>query len=196
MVTQKQRSETTRGLLMQAMRESLLNQGLEASTTASLLDQTGLSKGALYHHFRSKNEIIEALYEVESRGAIERAVAAVDQSAPPLVRLREACIAWLSEAQNREVSKILFVIGPAALGMARTKQIEDQYSLGLFEGLLTEAHQRGDVVLEQPALTARLLNALMAETALASRASGGVDLDAVRRLIDAVVGAMAEAVSR
>lgn len=191
MVTQKQRSETTRALLLAAFRKSLLDQGLEATTTARMLAETGLSKGALYHHFSSKTEIIEAIYEAESRGAIARASASVAPDAAPLERLREACIAWLNEVQDRDVALILFEIGPEALGPTRAKAIEDQFSLKVFERLLTEANERGDVALPNPALTARFLNALMAEASFAQRGDPAAGRAQIGPVIDGLVASMA-----
>lgn len=190
MVTQKQRSETTRAALLAAFRKSLLDEGLEATTTAKMLAETGLSKGALYHHFASKTEIIEAIYEAESRGAIERASASVDPTAPPLIRLREACIAWLAEVQDTDTSRILFEIGPEALGPARAKEIEDRFSLKVFESLLSEAHERGDIALANPALTARFLNALMAEASFAQQRDPKAGGQHIGPVIDGLVAAM------
>jgi AcrR family transcriptional regulator len=190
MVTQKKRSETTRGILLRAFRKSLLDNGLEATTTARILAVTGLSKGALYHHFTSKNEIVEALYEAESRGAIERASASVEPEEPPLERLREACKAWLGEVQDPQVARILFEIGPEALGTVRTKQIEDRFSLGVFEALLSEANDRGDVALSDPAMAARLLNALMAEASFLQKRDPALLNARIGKLIDGVISAM------
>ena len=61
MVTQQQRSDSTREKLLAAFRAAFLKWGFERTTIQSVLTETGLSKGAMYHHFRSKSEIIEAL---------------------------------------------------------------------------------------------------------------------------------------
>lgn len=192
MVTQQKRSETTRGILLSAFRKSLLDNGLEATTTAKILTVTGLSKGALYHHFTSKNEIVEALYEAESRGAIERASASVDPKAPPIERLREACKAWLAEVRDPDVARILFEIGPKALGTVRTKQIEDRFSLGVFEALLNEANKRGDITLSAPAMAARFLNAMMAEASFVQQTDPDMLNERVGKLIDGVIAAMSD----
>ncbi|MDJ0641468.1 MAG: TetR/AcrR family transcriptional regulator [Erythrobacter sp.] len=191
MVTQKQRSETTRAALLAAFRKSLLDQGLEATTTAKMLAETGLSKGALYHHFKSKTEIVEAIYEAESRGAIERASATVDPDTPPLVRLREACVAWLAEVQDPDVAQILFEIGPEALGPMRAKAIEDRFSLRVFESLLAEAHERGEIALANPTLTARFLNALMAEASFEQQRNPDAPNSQIGPVIDGLVASMA-----
>ncbi len=186
MVTQKQRSETTRAKLVKAFRAAFLKRGYDATSVDSVLSETELSKGALYHHFRSKTEIVEAIYTDESRRAIERALQSVDEALPPLVRLRDACVAWLGEVKTPSVSKILFEIGPSALGQQRAKRIEDSFSLKAFENLLKEAADDGEITLEQPALTARLLNALVAEAALYNLGENNDSAESVARAIDGI----------
>lgn len=172
MVQQQQRSEKTRLKLMKAFKASFLKQGFDGTTTQDVLAATGLSKGALYHHFHSKTEVIEAIYEEESRGAIETALRSVDGAAPPLARLQAACIAWTQEVRSPNTSRILFEIGPSALGPQRAKQIEDAISLIHIKTLLTEAIQAGEIDVVDPALIAAMINALVAEAALYTLRTG------------------------
>ncbi len=187
MPSQQSRSDATRDLLLAAFRQSLLNVGLEATTTASVLAQAGLSKGALYHHFSSKTEVIEAIYRAESRGAIERALGQVDAQAPPLERLKRSCEVWLIEVRDPAVSRILFEIGPAAIGFAAAQRIENEFSLALFERQLREIDRDGPIAVADPPSAARLLNAMMAELALISRARRGEVIADAGRLIEAVL---------
>lgn len=166
MATQKQRSDTTRSNLLAAFRGAFLERGYDNTPVQSVLEQTGLSKGALYHHFRSKTDIIEALFEHESRSAIDRVLNQLDPQAPPLSRLLSACVEWTREVRKPDVSKILFEIGPSALGARRAKQIEDNYSLKHIEGLLAEAAASGDIASPDLRLIAAFLNALVAEAGL------------------------------
>jgi len=48
--------------------------GYEATTIADILERTGLSKGAFYHHFESKEELLDAF----TQQATERALSAVE----------------------------------------------------------------------------------------------------------------------
>lgn len=188
MPSQQSRSDFTREMLLNAFRQSLLEHGLESTTTASVLAQTGLSKGALYHHFASKTEIVEAIYRAESHGAIKRAIGRIDADAPPLERLIRCCEQWLKEVRDPAVARILFEIGPAALGIAAAQRIENEFSLALFEGLLAEADRSADLAVANRTTAARLLNALMAELAMIdlSRHSDAVSVD-VGRLVDAML---------
>jgi len=166
MATQKQRSDETRLKLLEAFRVSFLERGYAATTVKHVLDQTGLSKGALYHHFTSKEDIIEALFEQESRTTIERAMSRVDPLASPLSRLRTACLNWTREVRAPDISKIMFEIGPGALGAQKAKAIEDRNSLSRIEALLIEAIAAGELSAADPKLIAAFLNALVAEAGL------------------------------
>ncbi|MEO1251881.1 MAG: TetR/AcrR family transcriptional regulator [Pseudomonadota bacterium] len=157
---------------MKAFKAAFLKRGFDGTTTQQVLAETGLSKGALYHHFKSKTEVMEAIYEAEARRAIGLAAERAQGEASPLDRLRSACIAWMGEARSPSVSKILFEIGPTALGRRRAKEIEDAISLRLIERLLREAIRTGEIKTREPALIAAMINALVAEASLHALRTG------------------------
>ena len=190
MATQKQRSDETRLKLLNAFRSSFLARGYAETTVQHVLDQTGLSKGALYHHFRSKEDIIEALFEHESRSTIERVMHRLDPAASPLTRLRAACLDWTREVRAPDVSKIIFEIGPSALGARKAKQIEDQNSLGRIEALLQDAIAAGEITAPQPKLIAAFLNALVAEAGLFDLRTGRDSTTTLAAAIDALFDGM------
>lgn len=192
MPSQQSRSDFTRDLLLKAFRQSLLDVGLDATTTASVLAQTGLSKGALYHHFASKTELIAAIYKAESKGAIARALARAERAGAvsPLVQLTTMCAAWLEEIRAPDVAAILLRIGPAALGVEEAQRIENANSLALFERQLARAAEAGEIGrIDQP-LAARLVNALMTELAVASLRARGQPLPDVEKLTLGVLKGM------
>ncbi len=166
MVTQQQRSDTTRQKLLAAFKSAFLVRGYTQTTTQQILVETGLSKGALYHHFRSKAEIIEALYDHESRAAIDRVFNRLDANAAPLARLKHAYLEWTREVRAPEIAKILFEIGPAAMGERRAKEIEEAASNRPIKRLLAEAIAAGEIAPPDQDLLIALLNALVAEAAL------------------------------
>lgn len=192
MPTQQQRSDATRDALLAACRTSLLEAGLEATTMAAVLARTGLSKGALYHHFASKTELIAAIYRVESHDAIARALAQAEReaAASPLAELTAMCAAWLEEIRAPYVAAILFRLGPAALGVEAAQQIENEHSLALFEELLARAGEAGEIGHIDRPLAARLINAVMAELAIASLRRRGQPQPDVQALIRALLKGM------
>lgn len=185
MPTQQQRSDATREALLRACRRLLLDEGPEATTMAAVLARTGLSKGAVYHHFASKTDLIAAIYRAESQGAIDRAAArAAGGAVTPLAQLAATCAAWLAEIREPDVAAILLRIGPAMLGIEEAQRIENAHSLALFEDMLARAAAAGEVAatLDRP-LAARILNAVMAELGLATLRRSGQPLPDVSALI-------------
>ena len=166
MATQQQRSDSTRALLLIEFRKSLLNKGLDKTTTQGVLDATGLSKGALYHHFQSKTDILEAIYSEESRKTIEEAFRKSDPSKGPLSQLKSAYLFWTEEVRKPSVSKILFEVGPKALGPEKARSIEDSHSGTLIETLLKQAIFNGELEEVDLKLLALFLNALVEQAAL------------------------------
>ncbi len=69
--------------------------GFEATSMRDIAGEAGMLAGSMYYHFRSKNELIAAVYEAgvaEIGAAVDTAVA---RSRTPWTRLEAACIAHL-----------------------------------------------------------------------------------------------------
>lgn len=165
MVTQAARREATRSGLLKAARKLFLKHGYEATTTQMILEAAGVSKGAMYHHFASKYEIIEAIYTDTSKTAIDGALKDVDPQALPLDRLRQSSFNWLAEIRNKDITRILLEIGPSALGWRRAKEIEDRHSLSALTAALRYAADAGQIRPTALDVQARFLNVILAEAA-------------------------------
>jgi AcrR family transcriptional regulator len=66
MVTRREQAERTRELLLDAAAEELWLHGLGGTRIQDVLDRAQMTKGGLYHHFTSKQEMADALVEQES----------------------------------------------------------------------------------------------------------------------------------
>ena len=186
MVANQDRSSRTRQAILSAARKQFLKLGYDATTIASLLSATQLSKGALYHHFASKDEILEAIFRETSKRAIEQAAKQVAEQPTYLAQLKVSAIAWLKEIQKPAVAKLLLEIGPQGLGSRRARAIEDEYSLEALAGLIEQAKLAGETDVTTPMADARVLNAMLAEAAFAY--SGEAQRDAqIERVLDSFI---------
>ncbi|MEO0971905.1 MAG: TetR/AcrR family transcriptional regulator, partial [Pseudomonadota bacterium] len=52
-----QQAEQTRDRILTSAAEEIYRVGFQAASTANILKQLGISKGALYHHFASKQAL-------------------------------------------------------------------------------------------------------------------------------------------
>ena len=62
-----ERGQATRGRLVATAAKLFAEKGYEATSIEDLLRELGMSRGALYHHFNSKEAVFEAvLHEIEA----------------------------------------------------------------------------------------------------------------------------------
>src|SRR3954463_15544467 len=78
MPTKAEQTERTRGALIAAGRALFADKGFADTSTEELVRAAGVTRGALYHHFKDKRDLFEAVYEdveisrvAEIRGAIQ-----------------------------------------------------------------------------------------------------------------------------
>jgi AcrR family transcriptional regulator len=65
MTSQKEKSELTKRRLLESGAQLLLEQGYECSTVNAILERAGLSKGAFYHIYNSKDDLFWDLLQEE-----------------------------------------------------------------------------------------------------------------------------------
>ena len=193
MARQAERREATRAALIAAARECFVAQGFEATSTEAILARAGVSKGALYHHFDSKTELLAAVFETISQDLVAKAGAAAGKARAPRKALAAALKAWLRFAIEPEPRRILLDIGPAVLGFARARQIEDEIAQAPIRRAILRVVERDHSPYTDIDLVARLLSAAVSELALVAM-QRGVDSkslapmdDYIAALIDALL---------
>ncbi len=168
MVSQAERRAATRARVLDAAEALFAAHGYQATSTDAILESSGISRGALYHHFETKQAVFEGVFQRVSDAAIERAVRDAPQSPSPLETLVQVCLRWLREVRKPDVAAIVIEQGPRVLGWKRARDLEARTSLGLMVRGLERAESAGEVEVESVELAARFLNAVLAEAALAS----------------------------
>lgn len=165
MARQAERREATRGALIAAARACFSEAGFDATSTEAVLARAGVSKGALYHHFASKADLLAAVFEDVSQDTMARAQAAAGSGDPRDV-LARALKAWLRAVLEPEARRIILETGPAVLGMMRARAIEEAITQAPMRRLIERGVAKGSLHCDDPDLSARLLSALASELAL------------------------------
>ena len=195
--TQGERAEATRGALMAAARRLFTERGYDGVGTEEIVRAAGVSRGALYHHFGGKAELLEAVYERLEAESTERVARVVlgSELESPLEAMKAGVEAFLDECAEPELQRIALHDAPAVLGWDRWREIAAANGLGLIEASLTAAIEAGEIrPLPVKPMAHLLLGALDEAAMLVARS----DNPASRAEVTAVLLALLEsfAVSR
>lgn len=166
LASQLQRREATRGALIAAARTCFVEQGFEATSTDAILVRAGVSKGALYHHFTDKADLLAAVFSAVSEELVTKAQTAASSARTPREGLRTSLKVWLRAALAPEPRRIILEIGPAVLGLTRARLIEDGVTLAALRRSVDRIVAHEHAQCPDVDLAARLLSALIAELAL------------------------------
>ena len=160
------RAEETRSRLLGAARELFTEHGYAHTTTEQLVQRAGVTRGALYHHFESKLAIFDALLIELEQGFIATVRRIASPDAPAWTNLVTGCHAFLDSCLRPDVQRLALIDGPAVLGPARWREIEDQYALVPVLNGLTGSMSEGTVAPRPPESLARMLLAAINEAGL------------------------------
>ncbi|HEY2716205.1 MAG TPA: helix-turn-helix domain-containing protein [Solirubrobacterales bacterium] len=187
--TQAERTEATRGALLAAGRRLFAERGYDSVSAEEIVRAAGVTRGALYHHFGGKAELLDAVYEQLEREMTERIARVVlgSELESPMEAMRAGVGAFLDECGQPEVRQIVLHDAPAVLGWERWREIAAANGLGLIEASLAAAIEAGELRPLPVAATAHILLGALDEAAMLSARS---DDPADRAEATAVLGAL------
>jgi AcrR family transcriptional regulator len=118
---------TTRAAQGQATHDHLVvvatrlfgEQGYEGTSIEHVLGEAGVSRGALYHHFASKEALFEACLQMIESRMTEGLLELIADAPNAVAALHSAALGWISVAGDPVISRILLLDGPAVLGWER-----------------------------------------------------------------------------
>jgi AcrR family transcriptional regulator len=193
-VTQKpatkaaQREATVQNLIAIG-RELFAERGYTRTATEDLVKQAGVTRGALYHHFKNKEDLFAAVLETVQAEVANRVETAASQSEDPWEQLRHGCHAFMQASLDPEVRRIMLLDGPAVLGWTAWRELDQTHSMSLLRASLEHLKSEGqlrDVPLEA---TVHLLSGAMNEAALwiAQAPQPDMALEEASRTLDALL---------
>ncbi len=144
---QGDRTEATRGALIAAARSLFTERGYDDVGTEEIVRAAGVTRGALYHHFGGKAELLDAVYmqlEAESTERVARIVLGSNIESP-VAAMKAGIEAFLDECAEPELRQIALHDAPAVLGWDRWREIGAANGLGLIEASLGAAIEAGEI---------------------------------------------------
>jgi len=181
-----EQSEQTQGALLKAARELFTEKGYADTATEEIVQRAGVTRGALYHHFRDKEELFQAAFEAAERELVETVRTAIGSAQiGPWEGLSVGCQAFLDACLEPAVQRIILLDAPSVLGWETWRRIDAEYGLGLVRQSLQAAMDTGYVdPLPVDPLAHILLGALNEAAMVIARAE---DVQSARAEVGAVV---------
>lgn len=108
--TRQERGERTRGRILEAAAGAFAEGGYAATSLNAIVAASGLTKGAFYHHFDSKEELALAAFRYKQEQLVARSAAAITDAhdAPAALRalLCERAAALREDPASRAVLRL------------------------------------------------------------------------------------------
>lgn len=152
-----EQSEATRAALLAAARTLFTERGFADTSTEEIVRRAGVTRGALYHHFKDKAELFAAVFEMVESEVTSKIAEAALVGGGVWEGIIAATHAYLDACADPAVSRITLIDAPAVVGFDGWREVMDRYGLGLTQMALETAMNEGIVERQPPAPIAQLL---------------------------------------
>lgn len=152
--------EQTVEKILQISCRLFLEKGYENTTIQDITNELKMSKGAIYHHFRSKDEILDAIGDMQffERGSFSKVME--DQNLNGLEKLRKVFILELGNYEKQQLDKMMnFVYNPKLLAAMLSQLFEK--SAPLLQTIIDEGLADGSITVKDSQSTSEVLMLLI-----------------------------------
>ena len=185
-----EQSDATRRVLLDTARALFAEFGFAGTGTEEVVRRAGVTRGALYYHFKDKRALFLAVVDELHSGIATDVAGAMTAVPHPWEGLRAALAAYLDACMSPEVQRIVLLDAPSVFGWAAWREFDAEHGAAMLTAMLGGLMEAG---LVEPGpiepLAHMLLGALSegglviagAEDAAAARAAVGLSLDRLLR---------------
>jgi len=171
MARQADRRQATRDAIVAAAATLFGEKGFAATIIDEIAAGAGVAKGAVYHHFSSKEAVFEAVLRKTSEALAADITARAVQAPDVLAMLTRGTEAYFEACAQGPIGRIILKDGPSVLGWARWREIDEEHFGRAIPQALAMAMDQGLVDRQPIGALSRLLLGAVTEAAAACAAS-------------------------
>jgi AcrR family transcriptional regulator len=146
---QAENSAATRAAMLKVARKLFAERGYADTATEEVVRRARVTRGALYHHFKDKQDLFKAvLHEEQTRIAAKCMEAAVKET-DPWRSLMAGNEAFLEACLDPAVQQIVLIDAPAVLGAEGFRESDESYYLAGTKAAI-EAAMTAGIIEKQP----------------------------------------------
>ena len=126
-----EQAQATREAILKVARAVFTERGYDDAANDEIAERAGVTRGALYHHFRDKKDVFALCYEILQREVQQKVLAAVSAEADTWKRLVRACEAYLEASLDPAVQRIVLLDAPRVFSRPTLTQLQAVTGSGL-----------------------------------------------------------------
>jgi AcrR family transcriptional regulator len=178
-----------------AARDLFMERDYDLVSIAEILERSGVSRGALYHHFPTKLDLFLAVYEASERRVIGLIAVEAAGAAGVFEALLAGARAYLRLCEtDAEFRRIGLTQSRAVLGWERWRATAGELGIAVVLVLVSGAIEAGELPPRDPEATAQILLGALIEAAMLIVVDD--DRAAARRRSEAVIVDLLEGLRR
>ncbi len=131
MTKQDERRAATIAAIRASARKLFAVAGFEKTSIDDIAEHAGVTKGAFYHHFNSKERIFEDVLEMAQSELSIRVTEAASKAKTPVTAIELGVQQFLTDSAKRDFRQIIFIDGPAVLGWKRWREVDLRHFGGM-----------------------------------------------------------------
>ena len=144
--TQAERSEATTADLVAAAEQLFGRDGYAATTMEAVAAAAGVTKGAAYHHFRTKAMVFRVVFTREQQRIAAMLEQAAGEEPDSWSGLLRGCQTFLEHCLDPRFRQIVLLDGPSVLGWEAVREIDYEHTLRVLTGAMRSAAADGRIV--------------------------------------------------
>ena len=161
-----ERGRSTRDQLLTAATTLFTERGYDDTSIEIILEAADVSRGALYHHFSSKEAIFDSVLDHVEADIATKVAAATRSAASAADAVLFGCRAFLRLAREPMVRQVVLLDAPAVVGWVRWREIDESHALGLLRRGVAGAAKDSGLTTELVEPFAHIILAALLELAL------------------------------
>lgn len=130
MAAKTEKAAATKANIIAVARRLFATRGYDGTSTEAILEESKVSRGALYHHFEAKEALFAAVLEaveIDITTATGHARASITD---PVEALSAAFDSFLAMASETEVRQIVLTDAHSVVGWQKWREIEERHGFG------------------------------------------------------------------